>query len=101
MRHGFVERSIEGLFEAMERALYAETVAAGGGLLQRLDPRVKVAGLIGLVAAAALIFLMRKKPQRQRKIVFLSIAVSLTGAVAGIAISHYWWMDGSRWLPTR
>jgi cobalt/nickel transport system permease protein len=54
VKHSFVERSIEGLFEAMERALYAESVAAGGGLLQRLDPRVKLAGLIGLVAAAAL-----------------------------------------------
>jgi cobalt/nickel transport system permease protein len=51
---GFIERSIDGLYEAMERALYAEDVAGGGGLLQRLDPRVKVAGLLALIAAAAL-----------------------------------------------
>lgn len=51
---GFIERSIDGLFEAMDRALYAEAVAGGGGLLQRLDPRVKVAGLLSLVVAAAL-----------------------------------------------
>ena len=53
-RAGFIERSIDGLYEAMERALYAEDVASGGGLLQRLDPRVKVAGLLALIAAAAL-----------------------------------------------
>jgi len=50
----FVERTIEGLYRAMERALYAEHAASGGGLLQRLDPRVKVAGLFSLIAAAAL-----------------------------------------------
>jgi cobalt/nickel transport system permease protein len=53
-RGGFIEHTIEGLYSAMERALYAEAVAGGGGLLQSLDPRVKVVGLLGLVAAAAL-----------------------------------------------
>jgi cobalt ECF transporter T component CbiQ len=54
VRRSFVERSIDGLSEAMERALYAESVAEGGGLLQRLDPRVKVAGLAGLIVSSAL-----------------------------------------------
>ena len=38
----------------MERALYAEELAKADGLLQRLDPRVKVVGLLALVIAAAL-----------------------------------------------
>lgn len=38
----------------MERALYAENLAGSGGLLQRLDPRVKVGGLLGLIVAAAI-----------------------------------------------
>ena len=54
MRKSFVERSIDGLLEAMERALYAESMAGRGGFLQRLDPRVKVAGLGGLIVTAAL-----------------------------------------------
>jgi len=45
-----------------------------------------------LVAAGALMFLIRSRPQRQRKIVFLSIAVSLIGTLAGVAVSYYWWM---------
>ncbi len=53
-RAGFLEHTIEGLYHAMERALYAEHSAAGGGLLQRLDARVKVAGLFSLILAAAL-----------------------------------------------
>jgi cobalt ECF transporter T component CbiQ len=53
-RRGFLEHTVEGLYEAMERALYAEHSAAGGGLLQGLDARVKVAGLLALILASAL-----------------------------------------------
>src|SRR5690348_119888 len=53
-RASFVARTITGLAEALERALYAEEIAKGEGLLQRLDPRVKVVGLLGLVVAVAL-----------------------------------------------
>ena len=53
-RRGFIERTVESLCEAMEHALQAEHVATGGGLLQRLDPRVKVAGLLALILASAL-----------------------------------------------
>ncbi len=38
----------------MERALYAESSASAGGLLQAIDPRVKVAGLFALIVAVAL-----------------------------------------------
>jgi cobalt/nickel transport system permease protein len=53
-RRGFVERTIDLLLTAMERAQAAERSAAAGGLLQRLDPRVKVVGLLALVAAVVL-----------------------------------------------
>ncbi len=53
-KRSFVERTINGLAEAMERALYAEDLARADGLLQRIDPRVKVVGLLALVVAAAL-----------------------------------------------
>ncbi len=53
-RRGLIENTLEGLHAAMERALYAEASASRGGLLQRLDPRVKVAGLLSLVVAVAL-----------------------------------------------
>ncbi len=53
-RGDFFERNIKGLYRAMDRALFAENSAAAGGLLQRIDPRVKVAGLFSLIAASAL-----------------------------------------------
>lgn len=53
-RASFVERTIAELAGAMERALYAEELAHADGLLQRLDPRVKLVGLLALIVAAAL-----------------------------------------------
>lgn len=53
-RGGFFERNIKGLHAAMERALYAESSASAAGLLQAIDPRVKVVGLFALIVAAAL-----------------------------------------------
>ena len=53
-RASFVEQTIAGLGAAVERSLYAEELAKANGLLQALDPRVKVVGLLALVVAAAL-----------------------------------------------
>jgi cobalt/nickel transport system permease protein len=54
MRRGFLERTLDGLLDAMERASAADRHAASAGWLQHLDPRVKLAGFGGLVAAVAL-----------------------------------------------
>jgi cobalt/nickel transport system permease protein len=53
IRGGFVQHTLEGLHAAMDRALYAEHSAASGGLLQRLDPRVKVAGIFSFILVSA------------------------------------------------
>jgi cobalt ECF transporter T component CbiQ len=53
-RRGFIERTVEGLYEAMEHALHAEQSAGATGLLQSLDARVKVAGTLSLIVAAVL-----------------------------------------------
>jgi cobalt ECF transporter T component CbiQ len=50
----FIEKTITGLAEVAEQALYAESLAKENGLLQSLDARVKVIGLIALIIAAAL-----------------------------------------------
>jgi cobalt ECF transporter T component CbiQ len=53
-RRGFVEHTIEGLYRAIERTVEAEASARRGGLLQSLDPRVKVAGIVALILASVL-----------------------------------------------
>jgi cobalt ECF transporter T component CbiQ len=50
----FLERSLSSFVNAMERALYAEELAQANGLLQCLDPRIKVVGILALVIAVAM-----------------------------------------------
>ena len=50
----FVERTLSSLVSAMERALYAEELAKTDGLLQRLDPRIKLIGILALVIVSAM-----------------------------------------------
>ncbi len=54
-RRSPIEKTLESLTATLERSLYAEEVARRPGLLQRLDPRVKVAVLaFALLVAASL-----------------------------------------------
>jgi cobalt/nickel transport system permease protein len=53
MRRTFIERTLASLSSAAESDSRAESLAALGGVLQRIDPRVKVAGLLGMVIAVA------------------------------------------------
>ena len=51
-RKGFVEKTARGLLAATGQAVFAEDMAAASGFLQRLDPRVKLAGIGALIVAA-------------------------------------------------
>ncbi|MFZ9859329.1 MAG: cobalt ECF transporter T component CbiQ [Roseiflexaceae bacterium] len=52
-RGNFIQRTIDALSETLERSLYAEQLSEQGGVLQRLDPRVKFVGMLGLIISAA------------------------------------------------
>jgi cobalt/nickel transport system permease protein len=54
-RHrNIVERRVAHMLAAMEHAFSAEAIARQNGLLQRLDPRVKLVGLMALLVAATM-----------------------------------------------
>ena len=53
-RGGFIERLVADLLAVLEHAFYAERMARTAGLLQRLDPRVKVVGTLILIGTAVL-----------------------------------------------
>ena len=53
MKGNFIERTFASLIAASEYAASAERMALAGGVLQKVDPRIKVAGLFGLVAVVA------------------------------------------------
>jgi cobalt/nickel transport system permease protein len=52
-KRGFLERTTASFVDAMEHAFYAEQTARADGLMQRLDPRVKLVGILALVVPAA------------------------------------------------
>ena len=48
---GFLERTLASFVKKTERAFVAENIARADGLLQRLDPRAKIVGLLALILA--------------------------------------------------
>lgn len=52
-RGNFIQRTIDALTETLERSLYAEQLSEQGGVLQRIDPRVKFVGMLGLIITGA------------------------------------------------
>jgi cobalt ECF transporter T component CbiQ len=54
MSRGFIQATLRGFTTAVSKALLSENVASRPGLLQTLDPRVRVLGLFALVAAVVL-----------------------------------------------
>ena len=53
-RGSFVQKTLTGAANVMRQAMFGEETAAGPGLLQRLDARVKVVTMLGLLVIAAL-----------------------------------------------
>lgn len=51
---GVVERSLASFAAALDHAFYAEELARKRGLLQALDPRIKIAAILPLIVIAAL-----------------------------------------------
>src|SRR5439155_6634039 len=52
---GFAEKTLTGASGLMRQTMFSEDVASQPGFLQRLDARVKVVSLLGLLVVAALV----------------------------------------------
>jgi cobalt ECF transporter T component CbiQ len=50
---GYVAKTLQGVGDLVRRAMFSDDVADAPGLLQRLDARVKIVTLLGLVVLAA------------------------------------------------
>ncbi|MCW3037206.1 MAG: cobalt transporter, permease protein CbiQ [Actinobacteria bacterium] len=54
-RAGFVDKTLNGAAAVMRQAIFAEDTSQGGGLLQRIDARIKVVSVVALLVAAGLV----------------------------------------------
>ena len=81
-RGRFVEKTIAGTSGLVRQAMFSEDLAAGPGLLQRLDARVKLVTLLGLLVAAALV--------RNVEVLVLLYAATLgLAAASGLSVGFF------------
>jgi cobalt/nickel transport system permease protein len=86
---GYIERTIASLIAASERAAIAEQVAFSEGALQRVDPRVKVAGLFALIIVVA-------ASRRVSVIAALFVAAAVLAAASNVRLRR---LAGWVWAP--
>ena len=82
-----IEKTLVGLTGALDRTLFAEDVARRPGILQRLDPRVKLIGFVALLLAVSM--------ARSLWVILLAYALVLALAAVSRApmktmIQHVW-----------
>jgi cobalt/nickel transport system permease protein len=54
MRRGILERTLADLTNALEQSIFAEEISRRAGLLQALDPRIKIISILALLISTSL-----------------------------------------------
>lgn len=83
----FVEKTLAGGADVLRQAMFSEDVARGGGLLQRLDPRVKVLSLLALLVVAALV---RHVPVLVAMYLVTLLLAAASGLPVGFFVKRVW-----------
>jgi cobalt/nickel transport system permease protein len=87
MKRGFIETTTLGFGRALSRVMLSEQTASRRGLLQSLDPRVRVVGLITLVLAVTL---ARKLTAVAALFVVATVMAVLSGVGLGTLVKRVW-----------
>ncbi len=88
-RSVFIEKTLRALLVAGQEALFAENTTQLDGLLQKLDPRVKIAGLAALIIAAVSV----------RRIEALAALFGVSLVCAMLSRISPWLLAKRVWLP--
>src|SRR5690242_9366860 len=78
----YVAKTLDGAARVTRQAIFADDVTARDGLLQRLDPRVKVLTLFGLLVAVSLV---RSLPV----LVVAYVGTLLLAVSSGLSVSFF------------
>ncbi len=84
---GFVERSLSSFVDALQHTFEAEEVAKQKGLLQILDPRVKIVAILPLILIAAL---ARQLPVIIALFAFAIVLALLSKVPLGVLARRVW-----------
>lgn len=88
MSRGFVESTTLGFARALTRAMLSERTARQRGLLQSLDPRVRLIGLFSLVLAATL----SRRLAVVAALFVAAIAIALSSGVSILTLAKRVWL---------
>ncbi|WP_432838153.1 cobalt ECF transporter T component CbiQ [Dactylosporangium sp. CA-092794] len=86
-KRSFVAKTLEGASGILRQAIFSDDIAAGRGLLQRLDPRVKLITMIGLLIVVALVHSLPLLVGAYLATVALAVA---SGLSLGFFIKRVW-----------
>jgi cobalt/nickel transport system permease protein len=88
MKRGFLESTFVGFARIVARAMISEETARQPGLLQALDPRVRVVGLFSLVLAVTL----SKKISVVAALFVLAVAIGILSKVSLFVLAKRVWL---------
>lgn len=88
MSAGVVSRTLRGFSGALAQMLVQESSAHARGLLQAIDPRVKLLGLLGLVIAAAL----ARRLEVMAALLLLGVALALASGISLLQLAKRVWL---------
>jgi cobalt ECF transporter T component CbiQ len=88
MKRGFMQSTVMGFSRAFTRAMLSETTARQKGLLQSLDPRVRVVGLFSLVLSVTL----ARKMGVLVALLAVAIAIAILSRVSLMVLAKRVWL---------
>ncbi len=87
-RHSFLESTLQGFTRAVSKALLSEHVATQPGLLQHLDPRVRVIGILALVISVVVC----RRLEAIAALLFIAIAIAVASRVSLASLAKRVWL---------
>jgi cobalt ECF transporter T component CbiQ len=87
-RHSFLEATLQGFTRAVSKALQSEHAATQPGLLQQLDPRVRVLGIFALVISVILC----RRIEAIAAILLVAIAIAVASRVSPASLAKRVWL---------
>jgi cobalt ECF transporter T component CbiQ len=86
--HFYLEATLQGFGKALAKALVSERVAVQPGLLQGLDPRIRVIGMLSLVVAVVLC----RRPEVIASIFIVAVVLAILSKVSPVSLLKRVWL---------
>jgi len=87
-RNSFLESTLQGFARAVSKALQSEQAATQPGLLQQLDPRVRVLGILTLVVSVVLC----RHPQAIAATFLIAVVLAIASRVSLTSLAKRVWL---------